>query len=514
MRIERSKNASRNIIFGIGFRVFQTIIPFVIRTIMIYSMGMEYVGLNGLFTSILHVLNLAEMGVGHAMIYSMYKPIAEDDTDKINKLLNLYKIYYRIIGLIVLAGGLVIIPVLPRLIKSDLPEGINLYIIYLLTLATTVLSYWMFAYRNSILTAHQRTDIHSKIQIGVFTIQYALQILALAVFKDYYIFLEVALLGQVLSNILVLIVTNKMYAQYKASGSLPLEEKKEINHKIRDLFTAKLGGTVTNSADAVVISAFLGLTILAKYNNYFYVMTAIFGFMTIIFQSCLAGIGNSLVVETPEKNYADFKLFSMILLWIIGLVTAFLLCLFQPFMKIWVHEENMLDNSYVFVLCLYFFVYEVPMIWATYKDAGGIWHEDRFRPIVVTVINLTLNLLTVQHWGLYGVMLSTVISYLVVGMPWMLYNIFKYLFHLSPWQYVGRVLYISFIVALGCGLSYFVCSFVELSGILEMLVKAVIVFFVADIVFLIGYLPLKDFIKMKEYIFRIIKPYLPKKSKA
>ena len=508
MKIERSKNASKNIVYGVGFRLFQTIVPFIIRTAMIYSLGMEYVGLNSLFTSILHVLNLAEMGVGHAMIYSMYKPIADDDTDRINKLLNLYKIYYRIIGAIVLIGGVIVIPVLPKLIKDSVPEEINLYIIYILTLAATVLSYWLFAYRNSLLTAHQRNDVYSKIQIFVFTIQYALQIVALTAFKNYYLFLEAALLGQVLSNVIVLLVTNKMYPDYKPSGDLPEDEKKKINSRIKDLFTAKLGGTVTNSADAVVISAFLGLTILAKYNNYFYVMTALFGFMTIIFQSCLAGIGNSLVVETPEKNYADFNLFSMILLWIIGLVTAFLLCLFQPFMRIWVHEENMLGDSYVIVLCIYFFVYEAPMIWATYKDAGGIWHEDRFRPLAVTIVNLGLNLLTVRFLGLYGVILSTVVSYLVVGMPWMLKNIFKYLFHRNITQYVKRFIYISAVTIAACFLSYTACGIVRVSGLIELILKAIIVFIVANIVFLVGYMPLNDFPKMKSYITRILRRYI------
>ena len=505
MRIERSRNASRNIVYGIGFRLFQTIVPFVIRTVMIYSLGMEYVGVNSLFTSILHVLNLAEMGVGHAMVYSMYKPIAEDDTDKINRLLNLYKIYYRIIGFIVLLGGLVIIPILSHLINSDLPYGINLYIIYLITLATTVLSYWLFAYKSSLLIAHQRNDIHSKIQIVVLTIQYLLQIASLAIFKNYYLFLEAALLGQMLSNFIILIVTNRMYKSYKPYGQIPPEEKKEINRRIRDLFTAKLGGTVTNSADAVVISAFLGLTILAKYNNYFYVLTALFGFMTIIFQSCMAGIGNSLVVETPEKNYADFNIFSMILLWIIGLATALLLSLYQPFMKLWVHEENMLADSYIIVLCIYFYIYEAPMIWAIYKDAGGIWHEDRFRPIAVTVVNLSLNLLTVRYWGLYGVILSTVVSYLMVGMPWMLHNIFKCLFHRSSTRYVKRFLYITFVVGVASAFSRWVCSFINLNGIIEIIVKGIVVFFCANLVLFIGYLPITDFAEMRKYVLRVSK---------
>lgn len=507
MRINRRKNASRNIVYGIGFRIFQTIVPFVIRTVMIYSLGMEYVGLNTLFTSILHVLNLAELGVGNAMVYSMYKPIAEDDKGKIQKLMNLYKFYYRVIGAIVLAGGLIIVPVLPKLIKGNVPADINLYIIYFITLATTVLSYWLFSYKNSLLVAHQRNDVYTKIQFIVFSIQYVFQIVSLSVLKNYYIFLLVALFGQILSNIVVMLVTNRMYPSYMPLGKLEVTEKKNINNRIRDLFTAKLGGTITNSADAVIISAFLGLTVLAKYNNYYYILTALFGFMTIIFQSCQAGIGNSLVVESAEKNYADFKLFSLVMLWVIGIATSFLLSLYQPFMNIWVHQENMLDNSYAFVLCLYFYIYEVPMIWATYKDAGGIWHEDRFRPLCVTIVNLGLNLLTVRFWGLYGVILSTVVSYLLVGMPWMLHNIFKCLFHRSPVDYILKIVYIVFISVIACVVPYYISIQVQASGIAVLIIRFLIALVIGNGVFFLGYLPLKEFSIIRKYVSSIFKRF-------
>lgn len=511
MKIDRKKNASRNIIYGVGFRIFQTIVPFLIRTVMIYFMGMEYVGLNTLFTSILQVLNLAELGVGNAMVYSMYKPIADDDKSKIQKLMNLYKRYYRIIGTIILLAGLVIIPILPQLIKDDVPEGINLNVIYIITLLTTVLSYWLFSFRTSLLVAHQRNDVHTKIQLIVFAIQYTLQIVSLSVFRNYYIFLLIALVAQLLNNILVMIVTNRMYPNYMPEGVLELGERKKINRKIRDLFTAKLGGTVTNSADTVVISAFLGLTILAKYNNYYYILMALFGFMTIIFQSCLAGIGNSLVVESPEKNYEDFNVFSSILLWIIGLTTAFLLNLYQPFMKMWVGPENMLDDSYIIILCIYFYVHEMPMIWATYKDAGGIWHEDRFRPLCVTIVNLGLNLLTVQFWGLYGVILSTVISYLVVGMPWMLVNIFKYLFHKNPIKYLLKTIYIVLISIVACAVPYFISNLLNLSGIQEFVFRFCVVLALSNAILLIGYLPLKEFQKIQNYVVSILLGFVKNK---
>ena len=220
MKIDRTKNAIRNIVFGGVLRIYQIVVPFIMRTVMIYFMGVQYLGLNSLFTSILQVLNLAELGVGSAMVYSMYKPISEDDSQTICALMHLYRTYYRWIGLIIAAVGVSMTPFIPKLIKSDLPEGINVYVLYLLNLSATVLSYWLFAYKNSLLQAHQRIDITSKVTLVTNTVQYIIQILVLIVLRNYYAFVVVMLATQAMTNIITAIVVTKMYPNYKAKGRL------------------------------------------------------------------------------------------------------------------------------------------------------------------------------------------------------------------------------------------------------------------------------------------------------
>ena len=163
MKIERKKNAARNVVFGVIQRAYNMVMPFIMRTAMIYLLGVEYLGLNSLFTSILQVLNLAELGVGSAMVFSMYKPIAADDDKTICALMKLYRFYYRVIGAVVLIAGLIILPFIPKLISGDVPADINVYLLYLLNLLATVFTYWLFAYRNSILNAYQRNDVISSV---------------------------------------------------------------------------------------------------------------------------------------------------------------------------------------------------------------------------------------------------------------------------------------------------------------------------------------------------------------
>lgn len=474
MKIERTKNAGRNMVFGILLKIYQIAVPFLMRTAMIYFMGVQYLGLNSLFTSILQVLNLAELGVGSAMVYSMYKPIAEDDEITICALMRLYRLYYRIIGLVIAVIGLLLTPFIPKLISSGLPPELNVYILYLLNLAVTVLSYWLFAYKNSLLQAHQRTDVTSKVTLATNTIQYGLQFFVLVTIKNYYIYVLVALGTQALTNIVTAIVATKMYPDYHPIGALSKAKVCDINHRIRDLFTSKLGSVIVNSADTIVISAFLGLNSLAIYQNYYFIMNSICGFINIMFSAITAGIGNSLIVESNEKNYNDFKKFTFITCFILCIGCCCFAGLYQPFMKLWVGEELMLDFSFVILFCILFYCLELSMVWATVKDAAGMWHTDRFRPLIGASANLAMNILLVQTIGLYGIILSTIISYILISMPWLVHNLFKYLYRNSMVAYLKDLMKYIFVATFSTLVTIIICEKITVAGILGFLIKGIV----------------------------------------
>lgn len=472
MKLERTKNASRNIIFGMVLNLYKIMVPFLIRTIMIYYLGMEYVGVSGLFKSILQMLNLAELGVGSAMVFSMYKPIAEDDTDTICALLHLYKKYYRYIGLIVLVIGVAVIPFLKYLIKGSVPDGLNLYTLYLMNLLATVSTYWFWTYRTSLFTAFQRVDIVSKVSMIVSTIEYALEIFFMIRFHSYYLYLTMNLISPIVVNIVGAILSARKYPQYKPIGQIEPEIVHNINQRVKDLFTSKVGSVIVNSADSIVISAFLGLTVLGIYNNYFYVITSVISIFIVIYNAVMAGIGNSLETESPEKNYLDFTKFTFLIAFMSGCCTCLFLCLYQPFMHLWVKEQSlMFGMSEVLCFCAYFYVYELISVMIQYKDAAGIWHEDRFRPLLTALTNLLLNILLVGKIGIFGVLLSTVISFLLVGMPWLIHNIFSLLFFRSPWSYVKRILYYTLVTCIVCAVCYFSSLWISVDSWLALIFK-------------------------------------------
>lgn len=428
MQLTKTKNATRNIAFGMILKIYQMVLPFMMRTIIIYYLGVQYLGLNSLFSSILQVLNLAELGVGSAMVFSMYKPIAEDNEIKLCALMNLYKKYYRIIGAIILIGGIILIPFLPYLISGKLPEDVNLYALYLLNLAATVCTYWLFAYKNSLLQAYQRVDIVSKITIGTESLKYILQFVSLMIFRNYYLFCIVLVISQIITNIITALIVDKLYPNLKANGNLSDTELKDINQRIKDLFTAKLATTLLSSGDTLVISSFLGLTVLAVYQNYFYILSSILGCLTIIHGAITAGIGNSLLTEPLEKVKNDFDTIFMGILIIIGVCSCCFLILFQPFMELWVGSKYVVDYSIVILLVIYFWSYELTQFFSVYKEAAGIWHQDRFRPLICSAVNIFLNVILVNIIGLQGVITATIISSGFISLPWVTHNVFHYVF--------------------------------------------------------------------------------------
>ena len=474
MKIERIKNTSRNMVYGAALQILKLVVPFFMRTAMIYLLGVEYLGLNSLFTSVLSVLNLAELGVGSAMVYSMYQPIAEDDTEKLCALMLLYKIYYRVIGIVIFLIGMLLLPFIPQLIDGGVPADMNVYVLYLLNLFATVFSYWLFAYKGSILQAQQRNDVVSKVTLATDSVKYLLQLLVLAITKNYYLYVIVILLTQILNNISAAFCAEKMYPQYRAQGELPKRERRIIHRRIRDLFTAKLGTVIVYSSDTIVISAFLGLRVLAVYQNYYYLFTAVTAMITILYTSVRAGLGNSIIVDDREKVFADFKKFLLIIVWIAGFCSTCFLCLYQPFMELWVGRDLLLEFGVVVCLVVYFFVHCLNTFLNSYKDASGIWHEDRFRPLVEAMTNLLLNILLVQVIGLYGIVLSTVFSMLLVA-PWLIHNLFQLIFgrkHIR--EFLMRLGYYVLATFLAAFLTYWVSSFVTGNLICVVIVRLMV----------------------------------------
>ena len=488
MKIERTKNATRNIAWGLIEKVVNIVLPFIARTVFIYILGSEYLGLNSLFTSILSVLSLTELGIGSALVFSMYKPIAEDDPDTICALLNLYRRVYRYIGLIITGAGLAIAPFIAFFIKDKAyPADINIYVLYLLYLFNTTISYFLFSYKASLLRAHQRGDVSSKITTVLTLCQQILQIALLAIFRNYYAYVIIQPVFVVIANLISARKVDQMYPQYKCRGEISKELKADIKKKIVGLLSYKIYGVIFASVDTIVISKFIGLTQLGIYQNYYYVLNAIVGVVGVFTASITAGIGNSMATETVEKNYNDFRKIVFLNGWIISFCSIALFCLYQPFMKIWVGEKLMFPFSVMVLIVLYFYIPRVTTLSYVYREAAGLWWEDRFRPIVATIVNLILNIILVQYIGMHGVLLSTLFCSVFINIPWGTRILFANYFHRSEKEYFSDLFKYTFITALVAMVTYGICGFLGGDGIVVFFAKMAICLIVPNVSFALIY---------------------------
>lgn len=483
MKLERTKNTVRNMIWGTLYQVVNIVLPFIGRTAFIYILGEKYLGLNSLFTSILSVLNMSELGVSSAIVYSMYGAIARDDHNEICALMNFYKKCYRVIGSIIFILGSALFPALPYLIQGDVPAGINIYVLYGVNLFSVGISYFLYAYKHSLFWAFQRDDLDKKLVIPFSILKYAAQIIVLLIFHSYYAYIIIVPIYNIFTNIIRGNMVNRYFPEYKANGEISKEKKKEIASNVKALFVSKVGGTLTVSFDTIVISAYLGLAVLGTYNNYYYIMSSVIGFIHILFDALSAGWGNSLKTESGERNWAIFKEISFLNNWIICWCATCFLCLYQNFITLWIGSEYLLPTVDVILICIYFWVWRYQYVVLTCKDAAGLWRADQFRPLIVGIANLLLNIILVKILGLSGVLLSSIITWILVGFPWLIANIFKFLFKRSPVKYVFDTL-VQLLTASGIsGLTYLICSGIAENSWGSLLVRFIVCMIIPNVLF-------------------------------
>lgn len=492
-KIERTKNATRNIIWGIIEKVVTILMPFICRTVFIKVLGSEYLGLNSLFSSILQVLNISELGIGTAIVFSMYKPIAEDDECTLCALLNVYKKVYQVIGTVILLAGLVILPILPKLINGTCPANVNIYVLYLIYLVNTVIGYYLFAYKQALFSAHQRNDLLSKRTTIINFFSNALQTILLLLVHNYYVYLLILPIATVVTNLVNAYLANKMYPNIQCKGQVSSEIKISIKKRIIGLLSFKIYNVIFTSVDTIVISSFLGLTPLAIYNNYYYIQTSIIGFLAILTTSITAGIGNKMITDSIEDNYKDFKNFTFANGWISGWCAVCLLCLYQHFINAWIGNDYLFPFTTVYLMVIYFFLPRLTTMTYTYREAAGLWWEDRFRPLVATMVNLILNILLVQVIGMNGVIISTIICTIFINVPWGSYILFKNYFKISLKEYFVQLFYYIFVTNLTAFITLFVCNFLPKTGWAILFVKMLICCVLPNIVFYIFYRKTKEF---------------------
>lgn len=410
----RVVNSLRNSSLTIIQKIIGMILGFVTRTVFIYTLGISYQGLNGLFTSILSMLSIAELGIGSAIVFNMYRYIAEKDIETMKSLMNFYRTAYRMVAAIVTLLGLLLLPFL-NFFSSYQGIHDNIFIIYLLFLANSVAGY-LFSYKRSILYADQKNYV-----VNIFDTLYTLivniaYIIVLFAFKSFALYLISALLLSIIENLFIQAYADKRYPWLKEKEIRKLDPEilQRFKKQIYGMFYHNIGTFVVMGSDSLVITKFLGLTTMGLYSNYSLITGNISGLLMAALGGLTASIGNLLTEKNTEKSFEVYKNLSFATFWIFSSVSSAILLAMQAFIAVWLGDKFTLSFPVLLMIVLNFYVLGMRKPIRLFQDASGIFYENRHIPVIGAVLNLGLSLLFVTFMGLTGVLLGTFLSTLIL----------------------------------------------------------------------------------------------------
>ena len=447
----RIRKSARNMTSGIAYRILTVFTAFLVRTVFIRCLGNDYLGVNGLYGSILSMLSLAELGFGTAMVYSMYKPLADKDYPKLTQLMKLYRDVYRIIGAVVLILGLLLIPFLDILIKNK-PNVQGLTFYYCLFLFDSVLSYWFFAYRSAILQADQRGSVISNYSSIFNLIKSCLQIVVLLLFHNYTIYLLSQMFCTITQNIFIARRASKDYPIFKDTGDdqLPIEEKSKIFSDVKALMLQKVSFKVLNTSDSLIISAFVGVNMVGLLSNYLLIEEAIKAFLSQVLTSITASMGNYFAKEKREDSYRLFCRLDFMNFWLYTFSSIALVSLLSPFVNLWLGESYLLEEIAVVALVLRFYVEGYMNMMSAFRTTLGLFTQGKYIPLAVAAINIVLSIGLSYPIGIAGVLIATPLSRLLIHAWYTPYIIHRDAFHKSvkPFYCIWLTRLVIFVVIL------------------------------------------------------------------
>lgn len=444
---------------GIGGTFIMSLLGFVSRTVFIHVVGVTYLGVSGLMISILSMLSLAELGIGTAITFSLYKPLVENDTEKINSLMAFYKKAYRLIGFMVFSLGLILMCFLKYIIKDNQIID-NLYLIYFIFLVNTSYTYF-FSYKRTLITADQKTYLLVPFTTGFCLLMVVVQIVALIVFKNYIIYLLIQLVVSFIENIFINRYIDKKYNFLKNKNieKIPKCELEVITKNVKAMFLHKIGDYAINGTDNIIISAFVSITTVGMYSNYALLIGTVNTLLMIIFNSTSASFGNLIAQETKEKTVQTFKILNFLAFWIFGWATVCFYNLLNPFISLWIGDSYIIEQVIINIVLVNFYLVGMRVPMNIVKFAAGVYSQDRYLPLIQAVVNLGFSVLLVQYWGLAGVFMGTVISSATVVCWYSPLVAYKYVFETSAKQYFIQYLDYALVLVLNIFITSILCDF-------------------------------------------------------
>ena len=510
MENSRLKNSALNFASGFLGRVLTILLNFVVRTIFIYCLNEAYLSVNGLYSNILTVLSLAELGFGSAIVYRMYAPVAVKDYQKTAALLQFYKKIYIIIGVVIFLLGLCVIPFMDYIIK-DKPDISGLTLYYILFLVNTSISYWFSSYKASVLYADQKEYIKTNVQNTMAILQSGLQIVLLLLFRKYLLYLLVQLVGNIFLNLYVAHLVDKRYPEIQTyqGASLSAEERVQIRKDTEALVLSRFGHVALNGTDNIIISAVVGVLWVGRLSNYTLICDSVTSVLCQITAAITGSLGNFFATEDKHAGYALFKKVEFLNFWLYGFSCIALVTLLDPFVQIWAGGRFVLGLPISIAIAINFFVAGYMNTLWVFRSTLGLFKQGKFRPILVAILNIVLSIVLGRLWGVFGVLFATFLSRAAISLWYDPLILHRYGFEVSckPFfaRYFRRVLLLTAVLIAMLTIRHVVLS--SATTVLRFAVMTMVTAIVPNAIFWLAYRRCEEYAYFRSIVKdRIIAP--------
>ena len=454
----RTASSARNFVFTMLANLLAILIGLIAQRLFLRVLGLEYAGLNGLFANVITMLAIADLGIGEAVVFHLYRPLQEEDRERVRSLMVFYRRAFRTVAVVIGAIGLCLIPLLPQLARP-VHVSVNLVAIYLIFLADVVLSYFL-SYKRAILYADQKNYVISAIHMAYLIGMNTGQLVMLYITHNYYAYLLIKLAFRILENLWITRAADRRYPYLRGGAAAPLstEVRADLKKKVGALFLHKIGTFVVNGTDTILISTFLGLVTAGLYNSYYIVIDAVTRLFVPALAALTPSVGNMLVTDEREHRFTVFRRIRFMNFWLACFAATTLFVLIQPFITWWFGAEYLLPRAVVILLSFQFFQTMMRSSYNVFQDAAGIFYENRFVPLVESALNLVASILLLKLFGLAGVFAGTVISSLALWAFSYPKFVYTRLFGRTLGQYAAETLgYVSLFLGIA-GLTFAIAS--------------------------------------------------------
>lgn len=506
MSESRTINSVKNIMTGFMSQGIVYIVGFINRMVFVRCLSTEYLGVSALFSNVLSLLSLAELGIGSAIVFALYKPLAEKDNTKIRKLMHFYATAYKTIGCVVAVVGLCLMPFLKYLIGTapDIKE--NIYILYLLSLLNVVISYF-FSYKSSLLNADQKNYILTIVNSIITIVQCVIQTIVLVTTKNYIFYLLCQSLCLFAYNIIISKIADIKYPilKLKLKDRLDEADRKSLFINVKALVITKLSGVLVNSTDNIIITAIIGLSVTGLNSNYVLLTTSLNGILTTIFNGITASIGNANVVMNKSDRTQLFYTVNFMNFWLYGWSSIAFLFLSNDIVKLFFGSQYVLSYDIVIIMAINYFTVGMQNGVLTFYSSLGLFNFGKFVNIFTGIINIVLSIILGRLLGLFGILFATFLSRLFTNLWYMPYALFKHGLYEKFRLYCFRYFIFLLQITISIILIYFLFKINFGSYMISFIYKLVICILLPNIVFYILNKNSIDFIELKTKIFWLLK---------